>query len=498
MPFADPHTPVTTQQIFAPSSYSPLQPSPQVTALTRQARAEWNLLRYPAAEWLPPLESPDGAPIYNVAIIGGGQSGLSAAAGLSKQRIDPLIILDRNPAGMEGPWLRFARMPTLRSGKNIAGLECGIPSLVPESWYRAMYGDEAWESLEKIPRIDWVHYLQWFRETLELPVQNETEVTRFEYHEELKLLRLDLISPQGQSHLWARRLIFANGIEGSGDWGAPEIVSKSLPRSLYATTSTDVDFESLRGKRVGVLGAGASAFDNAGMALEAGAARVDLCYRRKNLPRVNPNRWMENAGFLSHYVDLSDEWKWKFYYRFWEGNQPPPQRAYERCVRHENFYLHPSTEWTSIKEIDGSIIAQSSGKCFEFDYIIAATGLVFDLGLRPELAPYAEQIAIWSDRYTPPDELTHAGYASMPYVGKNFEFLSKQPGELPWEGRVYCFNSGANLTMGILGSAVSGLKYGLRYLVDGVGRGLYLEHIDHSFEEMLAFDLPELTAPDHV
>jgi cation diffusion facilitator CzcD-associated flavoprotein CzcO len=55
----------------------------------------------------------------------------------------------------------------------------------------------------------------------------------------------------------------------------------------------------LRGKRIGVLGNGASAFDNAATALEEGAGRVDLCLRKDVFPRVNAHKWMEFAGFLT-------------------------------------------------------------------------------------------------------------------------------------------------------------------------------------------------------
>ncbi|EGH49635.1 hypothetical protein PSYPI_47513, partial [Pseudomonas syringae pv. pisi str. 1704B] len=39
------------------------------------------------------------------------------------------------------------------------------------------------------------------------------------------------------------------------------------------------------GKRVAVIGGGASAMDSAATALEAGATRVDLLIRRAELPR---------------------------------------------------------------------------------------------------------------------------------------------------------------------------------------------------------------------
>lgn len=474
------------------------QPTQTLSRLANQVREDWHRTRYPANDWVPAKASPDGAPLYNVAIIGAGQSGIAAAAALTRHRVDPLIVIDRKPAGLEGPWLDFARMPTLRSGKFIVGLDQGLPSLSAESWYRAAYGDEAWESLEKIPTIDWVRYLLFVRETLGIPVRNETNLNAFAFDEQHQLLRLEITGPDGAEHIWARRLVFANGIEGSGDWSVPSIISDNLSPERYASTSGAVDFSNLSGKRLGVMGAGASAFDNAGTALETGAAQVDLFYRRKNLPRVNPNRWMENAGFLSHYASMSDEWKWKFYYNYWAGNQPPTQAAYNRCARFENFHLHPGSEWKSVREVNGEIEVKTGSGTYHFDYLIAATGLVFDLRLQTALAPYADKVARWADRYSPPDGLEHPTFAAMPYVGPNFQFLAREPGLLPWEGKVFCFNSGANLSLGIVGSAISGLKFGLRFLVEGVGKSFFEESQDAIFEDMMAYDVPELTAPDDV
>ena len=54
--------------------------------------------------------------------------------------------------------------------------------------------------------------------------------------------------------------------------------------------------------------AGASAADNAAMALESGAASVRMFVRREHMQRVQPYRWLTFAGFLRHYADLDDAW----------------------------------------------------------------------------------------------------------------------------------------------------------------------------------------------
>ena len=42
--------------------------------------------------------------MYDVVIVGGGQSGLAAAYGLFREQVKNIVVLDRQPVGSEGPW----------------------------------------------------------------------------------------------------------------------------------------------------------------------------------------------------------------------------------------------------------------------------------------------------------------------------------------------------------------------------------------------------------
>mgnify|MGYP002063547684 CR=1 FL=1 len=55
-----------------------------------------------------------------------------------------------------------------------------------------------------------------------------------------------------------------------------------------------------------VVGAGASAFDNAATALEHGAREVLLFCRREAPQVIQPYRWLTFRGFLDHLADLDD------------------------------------------------------------------------------------------------------------------------------------------------------------------------------------------------
>lgn len=77
----------------------------------------------------------------------------------------------------------------------------------------------------------------------------------------------------GGEAVLARKVVLATGIQGGGEWHTPPMIRDALPRALYAHTSEAIDFEALKGKRIGILGGGASAFDNANWALETGRGR---------------------------------------------------------------------------------------------------------------------------------------------------------------------------------------------------------------------------------
>jgi cation diffusion facilitator CzcD-associated flavoprotein CzcO len=199
----------------------------------------------------------------------------------------------------------------------------------------------------------------------------------------------------------ARTVVFATGAEGSGARIVPNFLSQSLPRHLFAHTNDALDLSGLRGKRLGILGAGASAFDYAAAALEAGATEARLFFRRQSLPVQNPRRWMEFAGFLAYYPDLPDAMRWAYMQRLYSISQPPPAPTFERAMAKPGFHMHPGSPWQRVWSPDGqSVVVETPQQRFTFDLVIAATGVAVDLELRPELAAITPHIALWRDRYT--------------------------------------------------------------------------------------------------
>ncbi|MES1208494.1 MAG: NAD(P)/FAD-dependent oxidoreductase, partial [Pseudomonadota bacterium] len=160
--------------------------------------------------------------------------------------------------------------------------------------------------------------------------------------------------------LLARRVVLATGIDGSGQWEVPAFIRDALPARLYAHTRAPIDFGALVGKRVAVLGAGASAFDNAAVALEHGAREVTLCFRRRTLVDVNAYRWAEFVGFLRHLGDLPDADKWRFIRQIVRMGQLPPADTLKRARQHAGFRLHPACAWTAVAAHGDTVTIQTA------------------------------------------------------------------------------------------------------------------------------------------
>lgn len=444
---------------------------------------------YPKRDWLPA-----NSDVLDVLIVGGGQAGLAISFALIHKDVTNIRVVEAAPEGAVGPWNTFARMHTLRTPKRLKWADQGIPALTPRAWFEAKFGKETWDDITFIPRLNWNEYLVWYRELLDLPVTHETTVTAIAKPEtEDGPFSVTLDGPEGISQVLANRIIFATGLEGAGGRNVPQSLFGTVPQKFWAHTDDPVDFESLRGKKVGVLGGGASAFDNAGAALEAGAAEVKSYMRRPKMPVANPLRWMEFSGFLEHYPDWDDDHKWAFTKRVLDVDQPATQTSLWRCYDHDNFSLTFSSPWNAIRVEGDQVVVDIAGQEETFDYLIAATGVAVDLGMRPELAEFVDDIQLWKDAYQPPAELAAPSLGVYPYLGLDFSFTAKPEHDAPWLSRLYHFAQGARITMGVTGHQLSGLPAGVDRIVWGITRDLFIENDDLVLQDFFAYETPELT-----
>ncbi|MBB5693310.1 SidA/IucD/PvdA family monooxygenase [Muricoccus pecuniae] len=465
---------------------------PDQTALARlaeEARRQLALLDYPRHPWVPSR----GEGVLDVAIVGAGQTGLVTAFGLLRERVQRVRVFDAAPRGGTGVWTTFARMRTLRTPKHVTGPDLGIPALTPRAYFTARDGEAAWEALHKIGRVEWQEYLDWLEATLGLPVAHGHKLLRIGQTAMDEPLHLTFATAEREEVVVrARKLVLATGMDGMGGWSIPAPFDR-LPAGRVSHTSGHVDFAALRGKRVLVVGAGASAFDNLATALEEGAAHAIMLVRRERMPRVNPFRWMEQSGFLGQLYAMPDATRWRFMQHIFALNQPPPQESWNRVCDDPRFELHMGSPVTAVREEGGEVVVTTPRGEHRADHVIVGTGTAFDLSLRPELAPFAERILLWRDVYTPPPGLEFPALGACPYLRDDFSMREKSPGAAPFLAHIHMINYGSTASMGLSGATISGMKYGTARLVDGLCRRFWLEDADRHLESLLSYAEHELT-----
>ncbi|GJD52126.1 FAD-dependent urate hydroxylase [Methylobacterium crusticola] len=458
---------------------------PRLDALAARIRDDLARTAHPRAPWLAPRAGPDGAPARDVIVVGAGQSGLAVAFGLLRAQVTNILVLDRAGPGREGPWLTYARMRTLRSPKDFTGPDLGLPSLTYQSWHEARYGAASWADLGLIAREDWAAYLAFVREVTGVPVENGAAVSG--------------IAPAGgllavtaaDGRVWhARKVVLATGQEGAGRWSLPPALA-GLPEARRAQASEPIDFAGLAGRRVAVVGAGASAFDNAATALEAGAASVHLLCRRPEPQVIQPYRWLTFAGFLRHLGDLDDAWRWRFMSAILRMREGFPQATWDRCAHHPRFRFEPGAPVLSAALADDAVVLATPRGRLAVDFVIAATGIEIDFAARPELAAFAHNIATWGDRYDPPEEERDPRLAAYPYLADDYAFVEREPGRTPYLADIHLFGIASTMSHGPSGSSINAMTTAVPRLVAGLTRGLFVADLDRHWADFRAYDVPQ-------
>ncbi|EEX16095.1 oxidoreductase [Citreicella sp. SE45] len=452
--------------------------------LEARLREDLEFLCYPGKDWVPEREG-----VTDVVIIGGGMCGMVAWMGLTSGGVRNIRVLDRSPEGFEGPWLNYARMETLRSPKVLTGPAFGHGALTFQAWFRAQFGTEAWETLDKIPRPQWMEYLRWYRKATGVPVENGVSVDKVE--PEGDLLRLT-VSGAEEGTILCRKLVFATGRDGTGGPNIPGFV-QGLDRRFWAHSADDIDFDTLRGKRVAVIGVGASAVDNAAEALEHGAAEVRHLIRRKEMPTVNKMMGIGSYGFTAGFAGLPDEWRWRFMQYSFSTQTPSPHGSTLRVSRHPNAYFHFGKATKTIEQHGDEIeIRFADGTSHRCDFVILGTGFIIDPMARTEFGEVAGRIQLWQDVYTPPEGEEQADLGRFPYLNEDFTFREKVAGEVPWLKNVYCFNYGASASLGKVSGDIPGVSEGAAWLARAMAATLYAEDLETHWQAMLDYDTPEL------
>lgn len=443
--------------------------------LEARLREELALLHLPAKPWLTPRPG-----VRDVLIIGAGLSGLCTAAALRFLGVNDVEVLDRAPAGLEGPWITSARMNTLRTPKEATGPALGVPSLTPRAWYEARFGAAAWDQVERIPRSTWMEYLVWYRRVLDLPVRNGVTVRAITPRADGLV---EVQTDADAAPLLARRVILATGLDGLGAPFVPA-VAQGVDRRFWAHSSDALDAAQLRGKRIAVIGAGASAMDNAAFALEAGAASVDMLVRRAAMPRIDKFSGVGSRGTVHGFQALPIATRAAVFAMDQQAQLPAPRASVLRVSRHANARFHFGCPIEQMTAQGDTVELTTPRGTARFDHVIFATGFTVDAAQRPELAAIAPHLLLWRDLQQQP--------GSNPVLGAAFELQQRAPGNCPGLEHIHAFNFAAVATHGKLTSGIPSISDGARRLTQGLVASLFAEDQDEFLARFAAYDTPEL------
>jgi cation diffusion facilitator CzcD-associated flavoprotein CzcO len=457
---------------------------------------------------------------HNVVIVGAGHSGVAIAYALKRKGVGRVDVVDQSEPGQAGIWRNIARMHQLRTPKALMpGPEGGNVALSFRAWYETLNGPGAFDALDRIPRLAWADYLAWFQQATDTKVRYRTRLLEIEPQGDV--LRLHLESGGEPRVETTRKLVLANGYAGAGGASVPDFV-RALPSDVWTHTTGRIPVETLRGKIVGIIGAGSNAFDAAAVALEAGASEVHVFSRRSYIdiqgsaPPPAPQAASQSAvalsapsqpaaqpagsqppparpapapvdrgypNWLELNYELPDVVRWRNFLLGDRRVASVPLDSIERAVAFENFHIHLDTSLADVALAGNrKVVAKAGRKTLRFDYLIAATGYRIDLAAQPELALIHEHIALWRDRYRPaPGEESAAG-GNHPYLGAGFEFLPRGETGRDFLRNIHCFNLAGALSFGIPVGDVPSMVYHPR-LVSAIARDLYLESVDTAVHE---------------
>jgi len=246
----------------------------------------------------------------------------------------------------------------------------------------------------------------------------------------------------------------------------------------------------------GVIGAGASAVDNAAEALEHGAARVAMMIRRADMPRINKGMGIGSAGFWIGFHALTHAQKWQIVNYIDEQAVPAPHDSTLRVSRHKNFSLFARCSPLGIETKNDRVLLDTTRGKLAFDFLILATGLMVDWSQRPEVAALRPHIQLWGDRFTPEGHTDYA-QAEHPYVGPSFEFLERTPGTAPWVSRIHAFSFPAYLSHGPVSGDIPAISTGAERVASGVASALFAEDYERTWRRMVEWSNPELRGDEY-
>lgn len=450
--------------------------------LKKCLKLELKKINYPGTKWLNHKEDDS---ILDVAIIGAGMSGATVAVALKKEGIQNIRLFDENPQGSEGPWAKTARMKILRSSKNFAGPAYGIPGLTFRSWYEAQFGSKKWQELNSVPTELWNKYLIWYRNAMELPVENEMTLVDITPHG--NLLKLTFLKNDQQTDILTRKVILSTGREGCSCPEYPDYLN-NISKRFYAHTREHIPKDVFKNKRIAIIGAASSSFDAAATALENGALNATIIGRSTKKQNLNKFALLHGNGILHGFYFLPEKVRLDLFVHLFQYGVPPPKESFERINKNKNLKILLNTQIKEIEEEGDSLTIHTNQGVVNADYIIVATGFCVNLWGCEEFHSFYDEIMLWQDRFAIEEFKTHPQLGNFPFLGPHLELVEKTKGNAPFLKNIYLFNYGALLSHGLLCDAIPAISFGASKVVEGIVLDFFLSDSESYLQSIYDFD----------
>lgn len=446
-----------------------MYPQESLKELEEQIRIDFENANFPPKNWI--IEETNHE--IPVAIIGAGMSALCLSLALKAQGI-PSILFEKKKEGDEGPWKEPALMQTLRSPKNLTGPALISPSLTFQAWFKAQFSHQAWESLDKIPRLQWDEYLKWFKKITQPTIYYESELVDLHIADQLTEI---MIRHSNQDKIYhVVHCVLAMGIDSLSSPNIPELV-QNIPNYLWQHNYDTTNYECFKGLNVAVIGASAGAMDSAATVLEHGAKSVEIICRCNDFPRVNRSKSASNVGYFAFYPEWSDQEKWDFQTYLRKEGTPAPHRSVLRVAKHKNAYFNFSETLQNITFENQKLYLSTKHSCFIVDRLIFATGFKINWHKYKWLYRFSQHIKIWRDINIQQEK--NLDLENYPYLTKDFEFIHKASNE---SYNIYCFNYASALSQGPLVGMISGLSHGAMILAEAITRKYYKRQLKEQIQ----------------
>jgi lysine/ornithine N-monooxygenase len=243
------------------------------------------------------------------------------------------------------------------------------------------------EDVEPLSLKFYLEYCDWFTKQKGIEIA-DVRVDRLDYDESAQSFIATLGS--GET-ITTNHVVVAVGFGYFAN--VPDQLRSLIPEGRFSHTSELIDFSSLDGKRVLIVGGRQSAFEWAALIHETGAKAIHLTYRHPT-PSFEESDWSWVAGCVHNiatqpgwFRNLPSEERDRINHRQWAEGRLKLEPWLAPRLANDETSLHPESEIVACVELpNGDLqVTLSNGVTMNLDHVILATGYKVDVARIPFL-----------------------------------------------------------------------------------------------------------------